>query len=163
MSNEVKIDAIDKKIINILIEDARTSQTSIAKKCGISSVSVLNRIKRLKELGVITGATIFPGLTKVGFNITATIGVQTDSSPEKILDFLKAYTHVIEPSICIGEYDLSALIYAEDISSLNEKIETIRTRFGVKKIVLNVWSVPYMNFENISLEENKKGANYGQA
>ena len=67
-----------KKYYILLIEDARTSLKDIANKCDISAVSVLNRINRLKKLGVITGVTIFPPIAPLGFQIVATIGMETD-------------------------------------------------------------------------------------
>jgi DNA-binding Lrp family transcriptional regulator len=130
----------------------------ISKKCGISSVSVLNRIKRLKKLGVITGATLFPAINEIGFQIVATIGMETDAETDEILKFFNQHTYLIEPSTSIGEYDLCALVYAENISSLNERVEAVRTRFGIRKVILNVWSgIPVMNFQNIELNPSKKG------
>jgi DNA-binding Lrp family transcriptional regulator len=158
MPKPVKIDDIDDKILHILIEDVRTSLKDISKHCGISSVSVLNRIKRLKKLGVITGATMFPHISKIGFPIVATLGIETDANPQEILAFLNQHTYLIEPSTSVGEYDVCALVYAEDINRLNERVEMIRQRFSVRKVIVNVWSgVPYMNFANINLRPNIEG------
>ena len=85
----VNIDETDDRILHILIEDARTSLKEIARQCGISSVSVLNRIKRLKKLGVITGAMLFPAISPLTFNIVATVGMETDGNVEEILNFFK--------------------------------------------------------------------------
>ncbi len=118
---------------------------------------MLNRIKHLEDLGVITGATLFPSLDNLGFHIVATIGMETDSNPEELIEFFKEHTHLIEPSTCVGEYDFCAVIYAEDINNLNQKINAVRKRFGIEKIVVNVWAgMPQMNFENIDLNPNKK-------
>ncbi len=156
MASIVEIDDTDNKILHILIEDARTSLKDISKKCGISSVSVLNRIKRLRKLGVITGATLFASLDTLGFQIVASIGMETDASTDEILKFFKEHTCLIEPSISIGEYDLSALVYAENISSLNDCIEMVRRRFGIRKVTVTVWSgLPFMNYENIDLQPRR--------
>ncbi len=80
MNALVEIDKIDNQILHILIQDARKSLKEISTKCGISSVSVLNRIKRLKELGVITGATLFASLDTFGFQVVASIGMELDSN-----------------------------------------------------------------------------------
>ncbi len=152
MDTVVHLDTTDKKILNILIDDARTSLKDIAKKCGISSVSVLNRIKNLKAAGVIEGATVFPAIYFLGFHIVATIGIETDSNLDEIVKYLKDHTYLIEPSVCIGEYDLTAVIYAENIATLHEQVETIRRRFGLRKVIVNVWSgIPKLNFHNIDL------------
>lgn len=156
-TNVVNIDEIDNKILHILIEDARTSLKDIAKKCAISSVSVLNRIKRLKKQGVIIGATLFASLDTLGFQIVASIGMETDSNTDEILKFFREHTCLIEPSLSIGEYDLSALIYAENISSLNDCVDMVRRRFGIRKVTVTVWSgLPFMNYENIDLRPRRE-------
>jgi Lrp/AsnC family transcriptional regulator for asnA, asnC and gidA len=158
MDTKIEIDETDDKILHILIEDARTSLKEIAKSCGISSVSVLNRIKRLKKLGVITGATLFSAINPLGFYIVATVGMETDGNGEEIVAFLKEHTYLIEPSHSMGEYDLSAVVYAESIAVLNERIEAVRRRFGIRKVIINVWSgLPYINFENIDLRPYREG------
>ncbi len=113
MGSTIRIDETDKKILSILIHDARTRLKDIAKECGISSVSVLNRIKRLKKLGVITGATLFPNLNALGFQIVATIGIETDTNEDEIIKFIAEHTELIEPSTCIGKYDLTGIIDTE--------------------------------------------------
>lgn len=158
MTSTIEIDEIDEKILHILIENARTSLKEMAKKCDISSVSVLNRIRRLKKLGVITGATLFPSIGMLGFHIVATIGMETDSNVDEIVKYFKEHTYLIEPSMAVGEYDLCAVVYTENIASLNDTVETVRRRFGVKRVIVNVWSgIPYLNFENIDLNPNRKG------
>jgi DNA-binding Lrp family transcriptional regulator len=157
MSPPVPIDDIDKKIIATLIKDARTSLKEIAKQCDISAVSVMNRIKRLKKTGVITGATLFPILIPLGFQIVATIGMETDSEVEEILKYFKDHMYLIEPSTGMGEYDVTAVVYAENITTLNERVESIRRRFGVRKVIVNVWSgIPYPNYSNFDLTPLKE-------
>ncbi len=157
MANMVEIDEIDDKILHILIQDARTSLKKIAKQCGLSSVSVLNRINRLKELGVITGATFFPSISKLGFTVVATIGIETDADANEILKMLDCYTTLIEPATSVGEYDLCALVYAESLSGLNEKLEAIKRRYDIRKLTVNVWSnTPQINFENVELNASEE-------
>ena len=157
MRPPIPIDDIDKKIITILIEDARTSLKDIAKQCDLSPVSVMNRIKRLKKTGVITGATLFPILIPLGFQIVATIGMETDSEVEEILKYFKDHMYLIEPSTGMGEYDVTAVVYAENMAALNERVENIRRRFGVRRVIVNVWSgIPYPNYSNVDLTPLRK-------
>jgi DNA-binding Lrp family transcriptional regulator len=162
MQKNVNIDEIDAKILRMLIKDARASLSDIAKECEKSSVAVLNRIRRLKKLGVITGATIFPALNVLGFQIVATIGVEANSNTEEITEFFKNNTCLIEPAASIGEYDFCALVYAENITCLYEKIEMLRMRFGIRKIIVNVWSnIPHVNYGNIVLNPMEKDESNG--
>jgi DNA-binding Lrp family transcriptional regulator len=153
MGTTVEIDEIDNKILRSLIRDARARLKDIAKDCGISSVSVLNRIKRLKTLGVITGATLFPRLNSIGVEVVATIGIEADANEDKIITFISEHTDVIDPSTTIGKYDITALVYAESIAALDKVVYEIRKRFGVRKVDVNVWAgQPHMIFENINLQ-----------
>jgi DNA-binding Lrp family transcriptional regulator len=152
MGTIVKIDEVDDKILHMLIENARARLKDIAKECGMSSVSVLNRIKRLKALGVITGATLFPRLDSFGVQIVATIGVETDSNEDEIIKFIDEHMDLIEPSKSIGKYDLTALVYAESVTAIAQVEYEIRKRFGVRKVTINVWSGrPHTVFENLEL------------
>jgi DNA-binding Lrp family transcriptional regulator len=158
MSSNVDIDEIDDKILHTLIEDARTSLKDIGQKCGISSVSVLNRLKRLRKLGVITGATLYATLNTLGFQIVASIGMETESGAnvDEILKYFKEHTYLIEPAVSIGKYDLMALVFAENITALNERVETVRRFNGIRKVVVMVWSgLPNLNFENVKLITEK--------
>lgn len=95
MSNSVKLDAIDYKILSMLITDARARLKDIAKECETSSVVVLNRIKRLKRVGVLTGtASLFPNLTALNLPIVATIGITFDGKPnEEVFRLISQQTY----------------------------------------------------------------------
>lgn len=156
MDSIVEIDQIDSQILHILIQDARKSLKKIGEKCGISSVAVLNRVKRLKDLGVITGATLFASLDTFGFRVVASIGIELDSNAnvQEILAFFHEHTYLVEPSASIGKYDFYAIIYAEDITSLNDRVDMVKRLRGIKRVEVSVWSgLPYLNFDNIILEE----------
>ena len=154
MNSIVEIDQLDSQILHMLIQDARKSLKQIGKKCGISSVSVLNRIKRLRELGVITGATLFASLDTFGFRVVASIGIELDANAnvQQIFRFFSEHTYLVEPSTSIGKYDFYAVIYAEDIARLNERVDMIKRLPGIQKVVVSVWSgLPCLNFDNINL------------
>jgi Lrp/AsnC family transcriptional regulator for asnA, asnC and gidA len=153
MGDTVEIDEIDKKILGFLIKDARARLKDIAKDCGISSVSVLNRIKHLKTLGVITGAMLFPQLDLLGIEIVATIGIETNANEDQIIKFIDEHTDLIEPSASIGEYDLTALVYAKNIYSLEKVVNEISKISGVRKVTVSVWGGrPHLVFENLNLQ-----------
>lgn len=158
MNPIVEIDEKDVKILNILIKDVRARLKDIAKECGISSVSALNRIKRLKKLKVITGAMLFPSIGELGSPLVATIGVVLDGNKkDEIIRLISKQTNLVEPSTCIGKYDLCALVFAENISELNKAAQLVKERFGAREVALNLWSgQPHLVFENINLQPTKE-------
>lgn len=158
MNPTVEIDDKDAKILSILIKDARARLKDIAKECGISSVSTLNRIKRLKKLNVITGATLFPNVGELGLPFVTTIGVILDGNQkEEVLRVIGEQTNLVEPSVGIGKYDLCALVYAENIGELNKIVHVVKKNFGAREVALNIWSgPPRLVFENIDLQPFKR-------
>ena len=65
--------------------------------------------------------------------------------------------YLVEPSNSIGAYDLTVVIYAENMAIMNERVEIIRRRFGVRKVIVNVWSgMPTLNYDNIDLTPLKE-------
>lgn len=139
----------------MLIKDARARLKDIAKECETSSVVVLNRMKRLKKLGVLTGtATLFPNLSALNLPIVATICITFDGKPnEEVFRLISQQTYLVEPSISVGEYDLCALVYAESLSKLDKMAYAIREHFDAREVTINVWSgPPQFMFENIDLQ-----------
>ena len=120
----------------------------------ISSVAVLNRVKRLKKLGVITGATLFPNLQPLDLPIVATIGINfSRTQDQEIIKLIEEQTSVVEPSASIGEYDLCALVFAQNLNELDKMGYTIKKHFATSNVTLNVWSgPPSMTYENIDLK-----------
>jgi len=158
----VKLDEKDVQILRILVKNARTRLKDIAKECGITSVSVLNRIKRLRKLKVITGAALFPDLSKLGLPIVATIGVIVNGNQEdELIKIFSKQIGLIEPSESIGKYDFCTLVFSASIRELNKINQLVKKELGVREVALNLWSgQPHLVFENIDFQPIR-GSNNG--
>ena len=64
------IDDTDRRILSVLLKDARTSLRSIAEEVGVALGTVSNRVKRMEEVGVIQGYGILLDAEKVGWTMT---------------------------------------------------------------------------------------------
>lgn len=64
------IDAIDKNILNTLLENSRLSYRQIAKKTGVSVSTVMNRVNILEKEGIIKGYTAHLDYEKLGFDVS---------------------------------------------------------------------------------------------
>jgi DNA-binding Lrp family transcriptional regulator len=65
------VDELDTKILQQLTKNARQSYRQIARKLRVSTGTVLTRIRRLEEMGVIRGYTIMLDTEKLGYQLTA--------------------------------------------------------------------------------------------
>ena len=65
----------DMKILQVLLEDARFSSRQIAKRVGVSVGTVLSRIKRMEEDGLIKGYSVLMDHEKLGFELTVVMEI----------------------------------------------------------------------------------------
>lgn len=73
------IDEIDRRIVNLLQEDARLSNAAIAEKVGLTSSSVYDRVKKLERKGVIKGYVAIVNPEMLNKPITAFIRISVGS------------------------------------------------------------------------------------
>ena len=101
------MDDIDKKILHILQENARTSLKTIAEKTFLSSPAVSARIERLEKEGVISGYHAMINPVKLGYHIIAFINL--DVIPEdkpKFYAYAQGVTNILECSCVTGDYSM---------------------------------------------------------
>ena len=74
MSN-YQIDAIDRKILSYLVNNARMPFLEIARECGISGAAIHQRVHKMESNGVITGSRMVVKPGALGLNVCAFISV----------------------------------------------------------------------------------------
>lgn len=135
MKKEKVLDEIDRNILRILQEDARTSYREIQDKLGISIGTIHNRITKLKKNGVIEGYTLRLNNEKLGYKLTFLIRINCDGKfTEKILDDLIGIPEVCSIFHTTGEQSAALICRfkeSEDVHSfireLNQKEYITRT------------------------------------
>jgi len=96
------LDKTDERILKNLMVDARLSARQLALKLGISTVTVLSRIKKLEKEKIIKGYTALIDHEKLGYNLTAIIEII--AKKDKIID-MEVEISKIE-NVC-GVYDIT--------------------------------------------------------
>lgn len=124
------------KILEILMKDGRKSYTEIAKMLGTSESSVRKRVKKMEEEGVIKGYRAEVEPSKIGYNVVALTGF--DTNPEDFLTVAKKlceFEEVKKVWTSTGDHMIMTEIWARDGRELSEilfnKLGKIE---GVKKI-----------------------------
>lgn len=126
MKNKYDLDDIDLKIISIMLEDAKTSYAEIGQRLFISGGTVHVRLKKLSELGVITGSKLKVDFSKLGFDIIAFIGIFLEKSQfyNQVINDLKAIPEVISAHYTTGNYSIFAKIMCNDTDHLRTILST---------------------------------------
>lgn len=105
----VQIDALDRKILAALQEDAARSLDDIARIVGSSKTPVWNRIRKLKDAGVIGQHTVLLDAEKLGFEACFFVLIRTSEHEadwqNRFLAALKARPEVMEAHRLAGEID----------------------------------------------------------
>jgi len=121
------LDLIDKKIIEYLLSNSRTSFLSISKELNISEGTVRQRVTKLKKRGAIKSFTIQLGTATTAFvEITTSSLVPTLKISEKIKKL--GAVRVFEVT---GRFTIIAMVQTESLDKLNQVLEAIRSIDGV--------------------------------
>jgi Lrp/AsnC family transcriptional regulator len=104
-----QIDEMDRKILIALQEDAGRSLDEIAKAVGSSKTPVWNRIRRLREAGVLGRQTVLLDAEALGFEATFFVLIRTSEHEaewqRRFLAALKARPEVQEAHRLAGDID----------------------------------------------------------
>ena len=73
-----KIDNLDRKILHIIMRNARIPSKDVALECGVSRAAIHQRIQRLCELKVITGSGYTVNPKVLGYSTCTYIGVNLE-------------------------------------------------------------------------------------
>jgi len=137
-----KIDEKDRKILELLREDARIPNEKLGRKVGLSEPATRRRVANLVSRGVIRRFTID---VEEGGGVQALVFLSTAShiSSEKIAKQLAGEPGVGAIWETSGEMDVAITLTAPDMDALNKRLDEIRAMEAVKKtqtsIVMKKW------------------------
>ena len=141
------MDAIDRKILSVLQEDASLSVAEIGHRVGLSSTPCWKRIQRLEADGVIRKRVALVDAEKIGLGITVFVSVVTgDHSQEWLLRFAQlvgAMPEVMEFYRMAGDVDYMLRVVVPDIQGYDAfykkligaiPLKNVTSRFAMEKI-----------------------------
>ncbi len=133
------IDKIDKKIIDILMEDSRVTNVQIAQKIKRSESTVRQRMTKLVEKGIIKRFSIMINPIAFGYNTEAFIGINTNPGKLlKVIKSLKKIKDIVSISTTTGDYMILCEIWAEDGVHLSDIVDKIEDIDGVLEILPSI-------------------------
>ena len=136
-----KIDSLDRKILSIIIGNARIPSKDVALECGISRAAVHQRIQRLTDMGVITGSGYHINPKSLGFHTCTFIGVNLERGAmyRHVVPELEKIPEVVECHYTTGPYTMLIKVYARDnehlMDLLNNHIQTIHGVSGTETLI----------------------------
>ena len=126
----------DLRILQVLLEDARFSSRQIAKKVGVSVGTVLSRIKRMEDEGLIKGYSVIMNHEKLGYELT--IVMEVTVSKGRLVEMENEIAKIA--NVC-SVYDVTGLTDAFIVAKF-------KTREELGKFTKRLLSLPYIERTN---------------
>jgi DNA-binding Lrp family transcriptional regulator len=114
----MELNETDKKILKSLLEDARFSSRQIAKNVGVSVGTVLSRIKKMEDVGIIKGYSAILDHEKLGYELTVVTEITV--SKGRLVEMENEIAK--NPNVC-GVYDVTGLTDAVIIAKFKSREE----------------------------------------
>ena len=117
---QYKLDELDKKILALILNDARVPFLEVARAAGVSGAAIHQRIQKLTSLGILRGSQYNVNAEKIGYESCAYIGLYL-KDPERfdeVVAALKEIPEVVECHYTTGSFDMFIKVYAFNNSHL---------------------------------------------
>lgn len=123
MKNDREINAIDRRIIAALQEDATVSLADLAERVGASSASCWRRIKALETSGVLTRTVRLVDPEKVGRGVNVLCNIRMRShareARQAFEEFVQTRPEIVETFSMSGEWDYLLRVVVADVAGYN--------------------------------------------
>ena len=136
-----KIDNLDRKILNIVMNNARIPSKDVAGECGVSRAAIHQRLQRMVELNVITGSSYNVNPKLLGYRTCTFIGVNLERGAmyRNVVPELEKIPEIVECHYTTGPYTMLIKLFARDnehlMELLNGKIQNIPGGSGTETLI----------------------------
>lgn len=131
MTKNHKIDSTDKKIIRLLLDNARMPFLEVARACGMSGAAIHQRVNKLENAGIISGSGIKLSPISMGYNTCAFVGVFLDQARmyHSVIKEMENISEIVECHYTTGNYAIFLKVYCKNnqdlMHVLNGRIQKI--------------------------------------
>src|ERR1700744_987007 len=134
----VQLDEIDVRLLKELQEDADRPNVELARIVGLSPAATMNRVKRLKETGVIRRISARIDSATAGFPlqvyVMVTLARHDEAAERRFNAEVLALDNVIAADGVAGETDALLMIVASDVAELQVVLSRLSTRGGAQRL-----------------------------
>lgn len=120
MASKLNLDKLDLQIIQEMLENAETPYAELGKKLFVSGGTIHVRIKKLEEFGIVHGKKLSVNLKKLGYDITAFVGIFLEKSSmyDAVAKDLEKIPEIVRLNYTTGNYSMYIEIVCKDIDQL---------------------------------------------
>jgi Lrp/AsnC family transcriptional regulator for asnA, asnC and gidA len=125
------LDDIDRKILQVITQNARKPFKEVAEVVGISRAAVHQRVQKMFDNGVITGSGYTVNPKALGYNLCVYVGLSLEkgSMYNAVCEELEKIPEVVESRFTLGAFAMLIKLYARDdqhlLDLLSNKLQGI--------------------------------------
>ena len=124
--NDIHLDGIDTKLIELLYDNARTPMSELARSVSMTAPSVNERLKRLEESGVIAGYRVDIDPLALGYSLIAIVRMrQLPGKMHELEAQINLIPEIVECDKVTGDDCYIARLYLKNISELDPILDSI--------------------------------------
>lgn len=135
----VALDLIDQRLLEELQRDADRTNVELARQVGLSPAATLNRVRRLKESGVVRRVAARIDPAAVGFPLQVYVAVtlqrHDDASHRRFAQAVRAMPEVVSADWVTGETDAMLTVVAREVAELQRVLVRLSTRGGAARVM----------------------------
>lgn len=130
-----ELDDLDRKILALLMENSRRPYTELGAKLFVSGGTIHVRMNKLIAAGIVTGQTLTVDVTKLGYDVTAFLGVYLKSSSEygPATAYLKEIQEITSAHYLTGVYSIFLKVVCRDTDHLRAVLAKIQAYQGIQR------------------------------
>ena len=133
------LDEIDKKIIKVLEDDARTSLRKISELVGVSLGTVSNRVKKMEKNGVIKGYSVILDPDQIGWELNVVIGLRIQKGRLiEIQEKIAKDSRVHGVYDVTGDFDSMVIARAKNRKDLDDLSKNVLSINGVERSITHL-------------------------
>ena len=143
MTDFEAIDAVDQRILGVLQQNARTTNRELAERVQLSPSACLQRVRGLRERGIITGFAAELDLARLGRPLQALISIRLNSHSRDVLDRFVADLVALDETLSLfhltGEADYLLHVAVADPEHLRDVVlEQLTVRSEVEQVTTSL-------------------------
>ena len=135
----ISLDEIDLGLLAELQRDADRSNVQLARLVGLSPAATLNRVRRLKESGVVSRivAQLAPALAGFSLEVYVAVTLQrhADARHRRVAEAVRAMPEVVTADWVTGETDAMLIVLAREVAELQRVLVRLSTRGGAARVM----------------------------
>ncbi len=149
----IKLDAVDRRLLNALQENGRIPVTDLAEMVGLTTSPCLRRLKILERAGIIRGYAALVDQTKVGLPVSVFISVKLEMQREEALERFEAAMRdcpeVVECYLMTGPRDYLLRVVAKDLAAYERFLKQTLTRIEGVASIESSFALSQVKYSNL--------------